>query len=294
MAAITVATRFRSLLQEIAPQSVEVTRAKRHFKGIKTRVAKSYSVARASIIGSHVKGTAVKRLSDVDVLLVLRRDAIKRGDGVISSGTLLKNIRDDLRCRYPNTDIRRDAQAVALRFGRGEHGVDVVPAVFGAASTTGHPVYIIPDGSGGWIPTSPDGQLKALKAADEKSGGKLSAIIRLMKWWMFSRAQWIPLDSTHLEAVVLKIGVPRVGSYSTILSSVFVALNRRAGSAIRDPLGISGLLPIASTDAQKQDVLSALRYAADHSQRAVAAEAEGNHQEAIRQWKIVYNQSFPS
>lgn len=294
MAAITVATQFRVLLKEIAPQSAEVTRAKRHFKGIKTRIAKSYSVVRASIIGSHVKNTALRRLSDVDVLLVLRRDEIKWGDGVISSGTLLKNIRDELRGRYPTTDIRRDAQAVAVRFGRGEHGVDVVPAVFGGPSPTKHPVYIIPDGAGGWITTSPDGQLKALKAADEKSGGKLKAIIRLMKWWMFSRAQWIPLDSTHLEAVVVKTGVPRAGSYSTILSNVFVTLHRRAGSAIRDPIGISGLLPIASTDAQKQDVLSALRYAADHSRRAVAAEAEGNHQEAIRQWKIVYNQSFPS
>jgi hypothetical protein len=293
MAPITVASQFRVLLKNIAPQSVEVTRAKRHLNGIKARIAKAYPVARASIIGSHIKGTALRRLSDVDILLVLRRDAIRRGEGFISSGTLLKNVRDELRGRYPNTEIRRDAQAVAVRFGRGEHGVDVVPAIFGAPSATGHPVYIIPNGTGGWLDTSPDGQLKTLKAADEKSGGKLTSVIRLMKWWMFSRVQWIPLDATHLESVVVKMGVSRSSAYSTLLSNVFRTLQGRAGSAIRDPIGISGLLPIASTDAQKQEVLSAVRYAVDHSLRAVEAEEDGNHQEAIRQWKIVFNQRFP-
>jgi len=289
----SVAAQFRILLKELGPQSAEVARAKRQLDGIKKRISNTYPVARAAIIGSHVKGTALKFYSDVDILLVLRRDAIRRGEGFISSGTLLKNIRDELRGRYPTTEIRRDAQAIAVRFGRGEHGVDVVPAIFGTPSKTSHPVYIIPDGNGGWLNTSPDGQLQALKAADEKAGGKLSALIRLTKWWMFSRTRWIPLDSTHLEAVVLKMGVRRLESYASLVSKVFVTLHGRAGSSIRDPIGISGLLPIASTEAQRQEVLAAVRYAADHSLRAVEAEEDGNYGEAIRQWKIVYNQSFP-
>lgn len=293
MAVINVATQFTALLKQIAPLPTEVTRAKRQVVGIKSRLSKSFSVSRTALIGSHAKGTAVKWYSDVDLLVVLRRDTVRRGEKVISSGTLLKNVRDELRGRYPTTEVRRDAQAIAVRFGRGEHGVDVVPAIYGAPTTTGHPIFIIPDGAGGWLETSPDAQLKALKSADESADGKLSAAIRLMKWWMFSRSTWIPLDSAHLEAVAVKAGVRRRDSYSAILSRLFVTLTGRAGSSIRDPIGVSGLLPLARTEAQRGEVLSAVRYAADHSVRAVNAEEEENHAEAIRQWKIVFNQSFP-
>lgn len=283
---------FRKLLAHIAPRVDEVVRAKRQWLGIRNRLTKGFQISRPILFGSHVKGTAVRTYSDVDILIVVRKEEIRWGGSLISSTTLLKNIRDELRGRYPATEVRRDSHAVAVKFGGGEHGVDVVPAVFEKPATTGHPIYLIPDGSGDWLSTSPDAQLKALNTADEQCGGRIKIGIRLLKWWMFSRIPWIPLDSVHLESVLVTFGVPRAASPAKLLAGIFTTLLGRGGRDILDPVRISGFIPIASTDGHERRVITALESAVDHSLRAIDAEDTGDLTEAIRQWNLVFNYEF--
>lgn len=293
MASPTVSQLFFKFLFQIAPRDSEVAKAKANLAAIRNRLAKSFHIARATLIGSHVKGTAIRTLSDVDVMIILRREQVRWGTSMISSETLLSNIREDLQERFPLTEVRRDGQAVVVRFASGEHGVDVVPGIFETPASTGHPIYLIPDGMGDWMHTSPDTQLKALNVAHERSGAKLKPVIRMAKAWMLSRSPSIPLNSMHLEAVLIKSGMQRIASYSSILSNMFVFLAGRGGRATRDPSGISGLIPIARTEGQKERVLTALDYAIDHSLCALDAETDGDHAEATRQWKIVFSDAFP-
>lgn len=285
---------FNKLIRSIAPIPIEVMRAKRQYGGIRSRLFKSFKTVRIISIGSHAKGTAIKTFSDLDILFVIRKSDLAWGGGLISSDTLLDKIRDELQERYPLTETRRDKQAVVVQFGGGDHAVDVVPAIFHSPFRIGHPIYLIPDGAGDWLPTAPDAQLKRLKTADGKIGNKLRKIIQLIKWWKYSREPANPLNMMHLEAFLISSEMERIASYSRLLTEALVMLSGRRGRAIRDPLGISGLIPIAKTDSQREKVMSGLNYAADHALNALEAEEEGNRAEAIRQWKIVFNDAFPS
>src|SRR5437870_4370407 len=105
-------------------------------------------------MGSHARGTAIRRHSDLDMLLILRKPEAMWGGRLVSSDTILQRVQDDLRARYRSTPVRRDGMAVALDFGDGKHSLDLVPCIFSRFANL-RPVYLIPDADGGWFETSP-------------------------------------------------------------------------------------------------------------------------------------------
>jgi hypothetical protein len=182
---------------------------------------------------------------------------------------------------------------VSVSFSGGGPGVDVVPAFFDAPVAGGYPGYLIPDGSGGWLRTSPDAQRRYFDDEDTRCGGKLRRTVQLMKWWAQARAHLIPLLSHHLEMVIASVGPARVvDSYSTIVDAAFEVLLRRGGAAFNDPLGLSGPIPAVRTEAQREELVRATEYAAYHARAAVVAEDRGYLSEATRQWRIVF-EGFP-
>jgi len=234
-------------------------------------------------------------VSDVDLFVVIRRVEARWGGDTVSSATVLRRIRDDLADRFPLTETRRDAQAVVVHFRQGHRPVDIVPAFFLRMSAKGYPIYLIPDGEGGWMESAPEAHAAYLKRCDERCGSKLKRGIRLLKWWAHSRTPSIPLRSFHAELVLaatqLAVGAR---TYSQIMRDAIWELYFRDGAALRDPLGISGLVSAASTDVRRASLVNSLEHAYGHAQAAVAAEEKGRGNEAIRQWDIVFNGTFPA
>jgi hypothetical protein len=255
---------------------------------------RSFRVARVIPIGSHAKGTALKGYSDVDILAVLRRREARWGGAYVNSETFLRNVRVDLVERYPATEIRRDGQAAVVHFAQGAYLVDVVPAIYFQAAASGHPIYRIPDGAGGWQPTAPEIHAAYLAAADRRSGGKLRHVVQLIKLWVHDRATALPLSSFHLEMILAAARTCEgVMPVSRALTLAFLLLESRAGAALRDPCGISGLILATETEAKRQLLTRSLESAADHARAAYEAEQSGDKDEAIRQWRIIFGQRFP-
>lgn len=292
---LAVSARFRKLLDRSVPSPLEVARAKSSLKSIQGRLAADYSVVKSVWIGSHAKHTAIHVLSDIDLLVVFRRSALKWGDGYISSPTFLTRVKQSVQKRYPATEVRRDAQAVVVNLGGGRHSVDVVPGVYDGPGSSGYPEYAIPDGGGGWLVTSPEVELAIFKDEDKKARGKLSGLVRLFKVWMYARATPIPLSTLHLERLLWSGELARgPAGYAELFTAALYLLNRRNGAALRDPLGVSGLLPVARTATQVGSVLDSVAYSLEHALSAQEAEQRGAGAEAVRQWRIVFNNSFPA
>src|SRR5262245_40009272 len=171
-----------ALATRVQPQDGELAAARRHRETTRTRLAREFDVSRIFPIGSHARGTAIRRYSDLDMLVVLRRNEAKWGGSIVSSQTLLGRVRQDLEERYATTTIRRDQQAVVLQFAQGQQSLDVVPAIFHKFEGK-HPLFRIPSGDGHWIETSPEVHNRLFLAANERSGGKLRKLCQLMKWW---------------------------------------------------------------------------------------------------------------
>lgn len=288
-----IAQRFQKLLLRIEPLQTEVEAAYKHADSVKARLAKSFTLKKFAVIGSHARGTAIRTYSDVDFFAVISRDNVRWGDVYMRSSTILDRVREDLSGRFWQTDTARDGQAIMLNFGSGSSAVDVVPAFFWQMGTK-WPIYQMPDGTGEWMPTNPEVHRSYLRRADLHSGGKLRRTVRLLKFWRECRYPRIPLSSIHLELVLASEQVcTGAQTYAQCLASAWQAMADRACRSLRDPLQIAGLIPAAKTSAQQEQVLRSVLFTRDHAAAALNAEGDGDYQEALRQWNIIYNGNFP-
>lgn len=278
------------LIRKIQPVDGDRNKAIRYSLSMKSRLNKSFDLKKLTRIGSHSRGTAIRTFSDVDFMALLARNEAKWGGKVINSSTFLNRMRDDLIDRFPQTTIRRDLQAVVIEFSDGQHAMDVVPAIFSRFMPKIGPVYLIPDGYDEWIETSPEIHNKFIMQANEHSSSKLIRVIQLLKWWSACRTSRIPIQSFHIEMLLATAKICfGIASYAQCLHDAFKLLTERECRGLRDPLGISGVIYAAKTDAQWEEINNAVNYAFEHAKKALYAEAWKNYEEANRQWNIVFN-----
>lgn len=286
-----VAVSFGRLIERIQPTGAELERIDRRYDTIRAKLAAVFPDARVSRIGSHARGTGVRGTSDLDVLLEVPRFNIRRAGNYTSSRALLRRVRDALVRRYPSSDVCVRGPAVAARFEQAP--VDIVPSAFDSfhGSTK---VIAIPDGSGGWMPTSPAAHGGYIRGENQRTGGQLRYLAQLVKFWRHTRATPLPIQSFHVEMLLATNGICRgARPYSACMADALASLTAAVFDPPEDPLGISGKIPVAPTTPQLRRALQALERAAEQAVRAVDAEARGRDQDAIRWWSKVFKGKFP-
>lgn len=291
---LVVPVAFNKLIARLQPTSTGVNKAKLHARTVSARLKNTFGLRNQVLMGSTSRQTAIKGYSDVDLLAVLPRDALKWGGNWISSDTFIRSVRDDLDVRFHATNVRRDKQAIVLNFGGGSEPVDVVPGVFHEFKTAYKvPVFLIPNGNGGWLETSPAAHNNYIKVQMERCGTKLEKTIQLIKHWRNCRSPSIPLSSIHLELLLASNNIcvgPK--SYAKCLFDAFKLLRSRECRGLQDPTRLAGVLYAVQTEAQSERLINAVDHAFIHASSALIAEGDKDFGEAIRQWNIVFNGTF--
>lgn len=292
-----IAQRFASLLSRTALDGRALFKFARHRSTVSGRLKSSFELSQIIPIGSGARGSAIAQSSDLDLLVVLRRQEVTWGDRLMSSDSVLRNLRAELDGRFQQTELGKDGQAISVYFESGQYPVDVVPAAFSKMVQIGGrtiPVYIIPNGQGEWLVTSPAAHNSYIGSGDVRSGGKLKNVAKLIKYWRWCRTPEIPLNSFHVEMLLASENIcAGVKTYPTCLAEALDKLAARKCRALVDPLGISGYIKAANTESKQERVVAAVADSAFHAGRAVAAERAGDVDEALRQWDIVFNGLFP-
>lgn len=288
--ALTVHSAFGSFLRsEIPSYDTELAAAAGSRRGIDRCLRREFGLERPVFrSGSHRKGTTVGGQSDLDFFAVLPQ-AEARG---ILPASFMAKVRKCLAKRYSSTRIRASGPAVVLRFGQGNRSADVVPAVVSTVRGS-IPIYRIVASTVAqtWLHTNPEVHAEHFRAADEYSGGTLKPLTRILKAWKYFRS--VPISSFYLEMLATTL-VPREGfTCAQGVREVLQILSTRDLRSLRDPAGISGLLHPCTSEKKRDTAQAKVDYALDHAQRAVRAERNGNHEEAIRQWRIVFTKRFP-
>ena len=294
---MSVSSSFQTLIERIQPLGSEYRQLDSHSGTIKSRLQKQFDVKAFSMIGSHKKGTAIRRTSDVDFLVIFSRDDVRWGGQYIDSRTLINKVRIWLSGLFQQTAIRRDQQALILNYSGGNFAVDVVPGFFENMETNNqvkYPVFSIPDGKGSWLQTSPEMHTRYLVQENERSTYQLTMTIQLIKFWRFTRIPPIPLSSFHLELLLASESVCiGVKSYAQCLAATFNILAQRQCRPLRDPIGISGLVQSTNTELQRADLFKSVCLARDRSFRTVEAEEKGNVMQAKRLWSVIFHNKYP-
>lgn len=287
----TIAACFARLITKIQATPAELSRAQQYLSTIKTRLNVAFKVRRSFQGGSYSRGTFIHGGSDVDLFAVIAQSDVTWGGRYKSSETVLNHFRDELNYRYANTPVGRDAQAVVVQFSQSP-SVDIVPAVF-YQMTDARPQYLIPDGGGGWMATSPEQHNLFIRQANERSLGKLKRVAQLVRFWRQCSSTRFALSSFHIELLLASSGICRgVKSYAACVTEVLQMLAQRECRGLQDPLGISGLIPAVKTESQRELAFASVRYARDHAKDACIADYAGDFKEAWRQWSIVFNDNF--
>jgi hypothetical protein len=290
---MNISESFATLIGRIQPLQSELDAARQHRDTIKTRLETDFDLSSCRPIGSSARETSIRGFSDTDLLVAFRKNNFTWGDNLINSDTALDNVRKALVERYPNSGVCRDGIAIAVSFSDGRH-VDVVPGVFDEMYDKEWPVYLIPDGAGGWMRTSPALYDAYIREANREAGGKLIQVAQFMKFWRECREPRIPLSSFHIEMILASEEVCKgVKSYAECMLDILRNLARRECRAMQDPYDIAGNIPAVKTLSQRERAQNSIVNSRDHAQSARGAELGSDLEEARRQWDIVFNGSFP-
>ena len=132
------------------------------------------------IVGSVGRKTAIKGISDLDILFDLPSDTYKKFDAYQSNGqsALLQEVKESLQERYPKTDISGDGQVVVIEFNH--YTVELVP---GFKQSDGRFKYPDTHNGGNWKCTNPLPEQDACQACDETSNGIYFDFCHIIRKW---------------------------------------------------------------------------------------------------------------
>lgn len=276
-------------------ESITVTDYQRSsiIKGRRDRVVRNLTAAfpsasdlpfhTAQLMGSAAKGTIVRPIDDVDVLAIFSNVNNAWDKYRYDSQAFLYRIRK----AYDGLSIAQvgaRGQAVRIFFANGGH-VDVAP-VF----SHGNDVYGLPNGDGGWINTAPSVANAWFASKNATLGYNLAPLVRLLKKW--NRAHSKRLQSFHLETVAGSCFATMGANRQNALAKFFEWAPNRLD--VSDPGCQSGSLSNYLSWESRLGVQNAMHAAAERAQKALVAEAAGNHTEAKRLWRIILGDGFPT
>jgi hypothetical protein len=238
MMATTVEASFRDYLGRLTPTATERQVAALHRATIEQTLRSALEVVEIRETGSFGHGTGLRGVSDVDLLVALNYQQ------PIQPQTALQWVRDALKQRYPNSQVKTSSPTVVVPFANGAETFEVAPGFV----VTRDPVtrYRIANPAGGWMETAPRAHQRYVTDADRSPQGGAKSLARLLKAWKHQNG--VPISSFYLEmtAAQYMAGEPRFEPLSD-LRDVFAILVSRQLRAIEDPTGHTGTIAATSS-----------------------------------------------
>ena len=240
------------------------------------------------IIGSAGRKTLIRPVDDLDVFAVFD-DTLVWDTYRSNSQKLITRVRNALS-GYRIETVGTRGQAVRLFYTSGPH-VDITPAfpVINPLTRNTHGYYI-PAGDRSWVQTDPYQHHDFMAQRNQELGGHLKPLVRKLKRWNNVHSK--RLKSFHLEVLTQRVFSSLNANSREALEMFFYY----AGALlhVQDPAGYSGDLASRLTVNQEQAVNQSFSTAYNHVRSARTAESNGDVPEALRQWRIVFGNEFPS
>jgi hypothetical protein len=239
---------------------------------------------KTSLIGSAGRGTIIRPVVDIDVFAQFTNKDSVFETYRNNSQAFLYRIRDALKSHSNVEIVGARGQAVRFFYSQPPH-VDVAPVFMWNEGG-----YGLPDGTGGWMTTDPFAQDAYFAERNETLSNRLKPLVRMLKRWNACHSQYF--RSFHLEVVAANV-FSSLGGDSRYACEKFFECSQNFLD-VNDPAGHSGRLSTYLTQGARANLLTNLETARKRASLANLAEIAGNHEEAIRQWRMVFGDEFPS
>lgn len=131
-------------------------------------------------VGSLGRNTAIKDLSDLDMLFILPDDLYTQFNNYEGNGqsALLQSVKNEIKKRYPNTIVRGDGQVVVVSFSKYE--VEVCPAFEESDGS-----YNYPDSNNGgkWKKTDPMPEIEESLDTIDETNQHFQHVCNMVRAW---------------------------------------------------------------------------------------------------------------
>lgn len=156
----------------IAARRDEITKAlNKAFRG------KVGSTGHKLMIGSYGRHTAIRAISDLDMIYILPASLRVQYAGETGPRRALERVRDTLTKRYPNTIIRVDQCVVRVQFSN--FRFEVQPAFENDDDSFDYPDTLYKN----WRVTKPRAEINETKACNERTSGNMRKLARVARAW---------------------------------------------------------------------------------------------------------------
>lgn len=241
--------------------------------------------------GSYARGTKIYPLDDIDIMIVLDGhglvpisggayiDAEVRGSGIagspiskhfdtnglVSSVSVLEVFRDALKDTFPNSEIKKDGQAVNVWLDSYGLGLDIVPCFHIIPRNGSQDFYYIAMGNGNpmWKTTNPKIDQRISDGLHLRHDRKLKAVVKILKYW--NRTQnGDRLRSYHLEALawyVFHAHPNKISDYSSAVKYFFDNAPALLINHCNDLTGLGGHIDLYLTPEARQQSIQKMQQA---------------------------------
>lgn len=262
----------------IAARRDEITKAlNADFRGI------SGSTDNRLMIGSYGRHTAIRSISDLDMIFILppkHRSAYRNDTG---PRRVLNRVRDVLKARYPRTDIRVDQCVVRVQFSNFKF--EVQPAFENEDSSFDYP----DTGARAWKVTKPRDEIEATRACNERTSGTMRHLARMTRAW--KNTNGVPVGGLLIDTFVHNF-FENTSDYDGAGTDTYDLLARDFFHYLSDEPDQNYYLALGSN--QRVRVKGRFQPKAGRAyQRAIEAIELGNEAAANKKWREVFGPSVP-
>lgn len=195
---------FEKFLKEWEVAQKEHEKIEKRFECITSKLDSYYykegSCYKTSLqVGSYGRGTAIRGVSDLDMIYILPQEIKRRFDNYGTNGQsqLLQEIKSYIKERYSSTEIRGDGQVVVVSFFDGV--VEVLPAFQNPDGSFYHPDT---HNGGSWKTTKPIPEIQAINDINQQSNGLAFKLCRLLRVW--KNAWGVKMNGLLIDSIVGK------------------------------------------------------------------------------------------
>lgn len=128
-------------------------------------------------VGSYGRFTAIKSISDLDMVYILPWTEYERFKNDRQSA-LLQEVKKTIQSRYPKTDVRGDGQVVVISFTN--YQIEVLPAF---ENSDGSFLYPDTNNGGSWKTTKPRLEIKAISDLHQAKNQNLRTLCKMIRSW---------------------------------------------------------------------------------------------------------------
>ncbi|MEJ5946995.1 hypothetical protein WDZ17_17000 [Pseudokineococcus basanitobsidens] len=237
------------------------------------------------MIGSFGRHTAIRGVSDLDLIFILPADMRPTYNGESGPRRILERVRDDLKARYTKTDVRVDQCVVRIQFASNAFMFEIQPAFENTDGSFDYPDTKAEQ----WKVTKPREEIAATKACNDRTSTNMRHLARMVRAWKNNTG--VNMGGLLIDTLVHKF-FSHTSDYDSAGAGSFAYMARDFFAFLRDEPEQDYYLALGSQ--QRVHVKAKFQPKAQkaYNRCLEAIELEGKSS-ANKKWREVFGSSVP-